>query len=109
VCPDDASEAIDQFDVEVVPNSLLGKALVAQSIFDNKFLLGFAPEPPPFYLVPGDNRITVVWSQSPTETQGDPFFAPPAMRTTRCTIRTTASSTSRATASTAARRRPTCG
>jgi hypothetical protein len=68
-------QSISQFDVNVVPQSLLGRALIAQSIFDNKFLLGFAPETPPFYLVPGDNQVTVVWEPSPTETEGDPFFA----------------------------------
>ena len=65
--------ALGQFDVNVVKNSLLGRALVAQSIYDNKFLLGFAPETPPFYLVPGDNRITVVWEPSATDQAGDPF------------------------------------
>jgi len=67
---------IDQGSVEVVPGSLLGRALVAQTIFDSRFLLGFAPEQPTFYLVPGDNQVTVVWDQSATETngEGDPFF-----------------------------------
>ncbi|MFQ5747662.1 MAG: hypothetical protein ACE5HF_10665, partial [Gemmatimonadota bacterium] len=66
---------IDQFQVQVTPGSLLGKALVAQTIFDNKFLLGFAPEAPQFFLVPGDNSVTVVWQPSSSETDGDPFFA----------------------------------
>lgn len=73
-CPP-AGEKISQFDVNVVPESLLGKALVAQSVFDNKFLLGFAPETPTFYLVPGDNQVTVVWEPSKTDVNGDPFFA----------------------------------
>jgi hypothetical protein len=68
-------QAISQFDVNVVPQSVLGRALIAQAIFDNKFLLGFAPETPPFYLVPGDNQVSIVWEQSPTETAGDPFFS----------------------------------
>lgn len=68
-------EQPDQRDVEVVPGSLLDRGLVAQAIFDNKFLLGFAPEAPPFYLVPGDNRVTVVWEESATEENGDPFIA----------------------------------
>ncbi len=68
------SNRIEQREVEVVPGSLLGRALVAQTIFDNRFLLGFSPEPPPFYLVPGDGRVTVVWSPSATETEGDPFI-----------------------------------
>jgi hypothetical protein len=65
---------LDQFNVVTVPNSLLGRALVAQSIFDNAFLLGFSPEQPTFYLVPGDEEVTVVWEESPTELNGDPFY-----------------------------------
>ncbi len=65
---------LNQFEVEVVPESLLGKALVAQTIFNNKFLLGFSPEPPPFFLAPGDNSVTVLWNRSATEVLGDPFF-----------------------------------
>ena len=59
---------------EVVPGSLLGKALVAQTIFDSKFLLGFAPTQPLMYLVPGNNQVTVIWEPSSTEQDGDPFF-----------------------------------
>jgi hypothetical protein len=67
---------VDQFDVRVVPLSLLGRALVAQEIFNTKFLLGFAPAQPVFYLVPGNNQVTVVWDRSATESEeGDPFFA----------------------------------
>ncbi len=65
---------LDQFQVLVVPNSLLGRSLVAQSIFDSSFLLGFAPDAPAFYLVPGNNNVTVIWEESPTETLGDPFY-----------------------------------
>jgi hypothetical protein len=76
VCPQgDTTAVVKQQDVTVVPGSLLGKALVAQSIFDNKFLLGFSPEPPDFFLVPGNNTVTVVWEPSKTEQTGDPFFA----------------------------------
>ena len=60
--------------VETVPGSLLDKALVAQTIFDNKFLLGFAPEQPVFYLVPGNGQVSVIWNPSATEDLGDPFF-----------------------------------
>jgi hypothetical protein len=63
----------DEFDV--VPGSLLGKAKVAQSVFDNGFLLPFAPDPPDFFLIPGDNQVTVLWRPSASETTGDPFFA----------------------------------
>ncbi len=61
--------------IQVVQGSLLGKALVAQTIFDNKFLLGFAPVQPTSYLVPGNNQVTILWDKSLTETEGDPFFA----------------------------------
>jgi len=65
---------VDQRNIAVVPGSLLGRALVAQTVFDSKFLLGSAPAPPPFYLVPGDAKVTVIWDESPTEQIGDPFF-----------------------------------
>jgi hypothetical protein len=57
-----------------VAGSLLGKALVAQTVFNLGFLLPFAPEAPNFWLVPGNNQVTVLWSPSPTEQSGDPFF-----------------------------------
>ncbi|MFQ5747076.1 MAG: hypothetical protein ACE5HF_07650, partial [Gemmatimonadota bacterium] len=66
---------LDASRVQVVPESLLGKALVAQTLFDNKFLLPAPPAAPPFHLVPGDGRVTLVWDPSPSETAGDPFFA----------------------------------
>jgi hypothetical protein len=66
---------IDQTEVGTAPRSLLNKALVAQAVFDNKFLLPFAPEAPQFFLVPGDNQVTVVWQKSVSETTGDPYFA----------------------------------
>lgn len=71
----DGNGRITQDEVQTVPRSLLGKALVAQAVFDNKFLLPFAPESPNFYLVPGDGTVTVVWERSATETVGDPYFA----------------------------------
>ncbi len=58
----------------VVPGSLLGKSYTAQAVFDGKFLLPFAPDPPEFFLIPGDNNVTVLWRPSATETAGDPFF-----------------------------------
>ncbi|MBI4419689.1 MAG: hypothetical protein HY560_02605, partial [Gemmatimonadetes bacterium] len=67
--------AIEQNEVTVVPRSLLDKALVAQAVFDTRFLLPFAPEPPSFHLVPGDNQVAVVWTKSTTETTGDPYFS----------------------------------
>jgi hypothetical protein len=69
---------LTQNEVQTAPGSLLDKAKVAQAIFDNKFLLPFAPESPDFYLVPGDGQVTVVWKKSSTETVkalgGDPYY-----------------------------------
>jgi hypothetical protein len=69
-----ADSRIDQNEVTTVPRSLLNKALIAQAVFDAKFLLPNAPEAPQFFLVPGDDQATVVWQQSPTETNGDLYF-----------------------------------
>jgi hypothetical protein len=66
---------VQQNEFTVVPGSLLGKALVAQSVFDNRFLLPFAPSGPDFFLIPGDNQVTVLWKPSASEVSGDPFFA----------------------------------
>lgn len=66
---------ITQDEVTTVPRSLLNKSLVAQAVFDARFLLPFAPEVPEFYLVAGDNEVTIAWTRSVTETVGDPFFA----------------------------------
>jgi len=71
----DLDLSIEQTEVTTVPRSLLQKALVAQAVFDAKFLLPFSPEAPPFFLVPGSNKVTVVWQESRSETDGDPFFA----------------------------------
>ena len=64
-----------QDSITTLPGSLLGKALVAQEVFRNRFLLPFAPEVPNFFLLPGSNQVTVLWQPSPSETTGDPFFA----------------------------------
>ncbi len=68
---------LEQDEIPVIKGSLLDKALVAQAVFDAKFLLPYAPNAPNFYLIPGDNQVTVVWQQSSTETpgNGDPYFA----------------------------------
>jgi len=72
----DADGVADQGEFALpVPGSLLGKALVAQTVFDNGFLLPFAPDAPDFFLVPGNNQVTVLWRPSASETTGDPFFA----------------------------------
>lgn len=74
-----ADQTITQDEVQTVPRSLLGKALVAQAVYDNKFLLPFAPDPPQFFLVPGDDQVTIAWQRSGTETVkaggGDPYFS----------------------------------
>ena len=72
---DNSDNIIGQDEVVTTPRSLLNKALVAQSVFNAKFLLPNAPSAPPFYLVPGDNQTTVVWQQSATETTGDLYYA----------------------------------
>src|SRR5882672_9045574 len=65
---------IEQNEVVTTPRSLLNKALVAQAVFDAKFLLPNAPTAPQFFLVPGDNSATVVWQKSETESSGDLYF-----------------------------------
>ena len=72
-----ADGILQQTEIPTVPRSLLNKAMVGQAVFDAKFLLPFAPVSPGFYLVPGDNQVTVVWQPSITEQagHGDPYFA----------------------------------
>lgn len=69
-----ADGIVEQAEIKAVPGSLLGKAKLAQEIFDNKFLLPFAPDAPNFFLIPGNGQVTVVWRPSDAETGGDPFF-----------------------------------
>jgi hypothetical protein len=71
----DGDGIVTQAEFVTVPGSLLSKATVAQTVFDKKFLLPFAPERPDFFLIPGDQQVTVLWSKSPTESTPDPFFA----------------------------------
>ena len=71
----DGSGAIDEDEVTTVRGSLLHKAQAAQALFDNGFARPEAPVAPEFLLVPGDNRVTIVWRPSATETAGDPYFA----------------------------------
>jgi hypothetical protein len=60
---------------ELVPESLLWKALLAREFVDSGFgLLPAPPEPPPFNLIPGEGTVTVEWWPSPTEEHGDPFW-----------------------------------
>ena len=70
-----ATDTVFQDSIRVVPGSLLGKALVAQEVFRNRFLLPFAPEAPDFFLIPGDDQVTVLWRPTSSEGTGDPFFA----------------------------------
>jgi len=58
-----------------VRGSLIRKAQLAQAIFDHRFQTPMAPEAPEFFLVPGDNAVTVVWRPSSAEATGDPYFA----------------------------------
>jgi hypothetical protein len=70
-----ADGIVQQNEFSVVRGSLLGKAGVAQEVFNNKFLLPFAPDAPDFFLIPGDGQVTVMWRPSASETDGDPYFA----------------------------------
>jgi hypothetical protein len=79
---DTNTSIVTQEEFVTVPGSLLNKALVAQAVFDNKFLLPFAPDRPEFFLVPGNNQVSVLWTRSPTETNGDPFFGVASSPTT---------------------------
>ena len=66
---------VEQSEFTVVNGSLLQKSIFAQTLFDGKFLLPAAPASPEFFLIPGDNSVTVMWQPSSTETgAGDPFF-----------------------------------
>ncbi len=70
-----ADNGVEQSEFRTIPGSLLNKALTAQVIFDNGFLLPFAPQSPNFYLIPGDNQVSIVWQPSSSEVSGDPYFA----------------------------------
>ena len=70
------NQIIEQKEVVTTPRSLLNKALVAQGVFDAKFLLPNAPTAPQFFLVPGDNAATLVWQRSETEREV-PCIGPP--------------------------------
>jgi hypothetical protein len=65
---------VQQSEFTVVRGSLLSKALVAQTVFNNRFLLPQAPAAPDFFLVPGDNKVTVIWRPSASEITGDIYF-----------------------------------
>ena len=69
------TNALGQDEWKVVPGSLLGKAYTAQAVFNAKFLLPFAPDPPNFFLIPGDNAVTVLWQPTTSEVDGDPYYS----------------------------------
>ena len=94
-----ATDTVFQDSITTVPGSLLGKALVAQNVFNNLFLLPFAPDVPDFFLIPGNNQVTVLWQPSASERPAIRSSRSPTARprrkaaSTHCTTRTTASST----------------
>ena len=65
---------VQQGEMKTVKGSLLDKGLTAQAVFDAKFLLPFAPDSPDFFLIPGNQQVTVLWKPSKTEIDGDAFF-----------------------------------
>ena len=69
-----ANGVIEMGEVATARRSLLHKAQVAQAFVDHKFLTPSAPTAPGFFLVPGDNKVTVVWQPSATESTGDPYY-----------------------------------
>jgi len=66
--------AIDANEVLTTPRSLYAKIQAAQAALDRGFVMPAAPEAPEFFVLPGDDRATVVWQPSATETNGDPYF-----------------------------------
>ncbi len=70
-----ADGVVQQAEFKTVRGSLLNKALVAQTVFNSKFLLPSSPAAPDYFLVPGDNQVAVFWRPSATEATGDVFFA----------------------------------
>lgn len=80
----DANEdgIVQQDEMRVVPGSLYGKSLTAQTIFEAKFLLPFAPDAPDFFLIPGNGQVTLLWRPSAAETTGDPYFEVASQATT---------------------------
>ena len=71
----DADGRISEGEIEAVPYSLIWKAQQAQLLFENGFQAPAAPAEPDFHLIPGEDRVTLVWQKSGTEFTGDPFFA----------------------------------
>ena len=65
---------VQQGEIKTIAGSLLGKGKTAQAVFDSKFLLPFSPEVPDFFLIPGNEQVTVLWRPSKSETDGDAFY-----------------------------------
>ena len=68
---------------DFIARSLVHNALIAQTIYNNKFLLPRPPEAPAFSLVPGDEQVTVAWAPSASDQScvegaagrgGDPYY-----------------------------------
>ncbi len=87
VVGDPGNQEIDESQLvagrDFVRRSLVHHGLIAQSIYNNKFLLPRPPEAPQFSVVPGDQQVTVVWAPSATDVNcvegvdgqgGDPFY-----------------------------------
>jgi len=72
---DNGDGVVQQEEFRTVDGSLLGKAKVAQGVFNGNFLLPFAPDTPEFFLIPGSDQVTVVWKPSASETSGDPYYS----------------------------------
>jgi hypothetical protein len=72
---DNGDGVVQQEEFRTVDGSLLGKAKVAQGVFNGNFLLPFAPDTPEFFLIPGNDQVTVVWKPSGSETSGDPYYS----------------------------------
>ena len=62
-------------EMDLVPGSFYDKVRIAQVLFENGFISPEAPVAPDFYLIPGDDRVTVIWRPSLSEETGDPFFS----------------------------------
>jgi len=65
---------VQQAEMKTIKGSLLDKGLTAQAVFDAKFLLPFSPEAPEFFMIPGNQQVTLLWKPSASETTGDAYF-----------------------------------
>jgi hypothetical protein len=72
---DNGNGAVEPGEIRATPRSLIAKVQLARAFFAHGFLAPAAPVAPEFFLIPGDNAVTVVWRPSATEATGDPYFA----------------------------------